>query len=176
MHREFTVGYCRAVGERAGVTAWTGGVGGSSCRTCTQKACTYCKTPPRIYSGPFREIFCEKIKVRFAGSHPFCKTWKKVHKITRIPYHPVSWQTQTRSFLRESVIGMIFSLILVSYNQSIMLTYEISRFPSLEFLADWDVWQRDVAYFYRNVPSGADRGEKRLFSQVVYARKSRLKI
>ena len=34
---------------------------------------------------------------------------------------------------------------------------------------------RDVAYFFRNVPSGADRGEKRLFSQVVYARKSRLK-
>ena len=91
MHREFTVGYCRAVGERAGVTAWTGGVGGSSCRTCTQKACR-----------------CEKIKDRFAGSHCFCKTWKKEHKITRIPYHPVSWQTQTRSFLRERVIWMIF--------------------------------------------------------------------
>ena len=77
MHREFTVGYCRAVGERAGVTAWTGGVGGSSCRTCTQKACTYCKTPPWIYSGPFREIRCEKIKDRFAGSHCFCKNVKK---------------------------------------------------------------------------------------------------
>lgn len=132
MHREFTVGYCRAVGERAGVTAWTGGVGGSSCRTCTQKACTYCKTPPWIYSGPFREIRCEKIKDRFAGSHCFCKTWKKEHKITRIPYHPVSWQTQTRSFLREREwYEWFFSLTSVNYNQSIMLTYEISRFSSL---------------------------------------------
>ena len=145
MHREFTVGYCRAVDERAGVTAWTGGVGSSSCRTCTQKACTYCKTPPWIYSGPFREIRCEKIKDRFAGSHCFCKTWKKEHKITRIPYHPVSWQTQTRSFLRERVIGMIFfpyfsQLQSVYYanlrNQPFLLTPRRLRDVSQ---GDWDV-------------------------------------
>ena len=157
MHREFTVGYCRAVGERAGVTAWTGGVGGSSCRTCTQKACTYCKTPPWIYSGPFREIRCEKIKDRFAGSHCFCKTWKKEHKITRIPYHPVSWQTQTRSFLRERVIGMIFfpyfsQLQSVYYanlrNQPFLLTPRRLR----------DVSQGETLFTSRKTSQAARRG------------------
>lgn len=176
MHREFTVGYCRAVGERAGVTAWTGGVGGSSCRTCTQKACTYCKTPPWIYSGPFREIRCEKIKDRFAGSHCFCKTWKKEHKITRIPYHPVSWQTQTRSFLREREwYEWFFSLTSVNYNQSIMLTYEISRFSSLPAACGTFLKERRCLLLGKR-PKRRGEGWERLFSQAVFARRSRLKI